>query len=199
MRDDRPAAGNLVPYDWASAWARHAGSVAHRWLQEIALHGVERYSAEAIAALRPRFRQLLLRRGVEAAALERAVERVVAVLQSAVDDGEGRWLLSGEHGERLNEFAVTVADGARFRHLVIDRAFIAADGVRWIIDYKTSSHEGGDRDAFVRSEVERYAPQLRAYRQAFACLEQRRTNTALYFPLLRLLRTIDVDEAGRVD
>jgi ATP-dependent exoDNAse (exonuclease V) beta subunit len=105
-------------------------------------------------------------------------------------------VLSAGHRERVNEYAVTVADGARFRHLVIDRAFVTADGVRWIIDYKTGSHEGGDREAFVRSEVERYAPQLRAYREAFSCLEERPTKTALYFPLLSLLQVVDLDRAG---
>jgi ATP-dependent exoDNAse (exonuclease V) beta subunit len=200
---DGPTVRNLVAYDWASAWARQAGSVAHRWLQQIASDGVGQYTEAKLGTLRPRFRQLLLRQGVEAAALDRAVERVVAVLRDALRDAQGRWVLSADHTERLNEYAVTVAGGNRFRRLIIDRAFVAADGVRWIIDYKTSSHEGGDRAAFIRSEVERYAPQLHAYRQAFACLERRTLRTALYFPLLQLLQTVESDdvasEGGRPD
>lgn len=192
-RRDSADGRNLVPYDWASAWSRQAGSVAHRWLQQIALDGVENHTPESLAMLRPRARQLLLRAGVEASALDRAIERVMTVLREAVADEQGRWLLSASHQEQVNEYAVTVADGARFRHLVIDRAFVAANGVRWIVDYKTGSHEGGDREAFIRSEVERYTPQLRAYRQAFACLEERSTTTALYFPLLRLLQVVDPD------
>jgi ATP-dependent exoDNAse (exonuclease V) beta subunit len=97
------------------------------------------------------------------------------------------------HAEQVNEYAVTVAEGTRFRHLVIDRAFVADDGVRWIVDYKTSSHEGGDREAFIRSEVERYRPQLRTYRTAFAGLEDRPTRAALYFPLLNLLVDVDAE------
>jgi ATP-dependent exoDNAse (exonuclease V) beta subunit len=197
-RADGAAPRDLVVYDWASAWARHAGTVAHRWMRQIAVEGVEQHTPGSIGRLRPRFRQLLLRQGVEAAALDRAIERVVAVLQEALGDTQGRWLLSAEHAEQLNEYAVTVAEGSRFRHLIIDRAFVAADGVRWIIDYKTSSHEGGDREAFVRSEVERYGSQLCAYRKAFACLEQRVTRTALYFPLLRLLREVEPDDAARL-
>ncbi len=183
---------SLVAYDWATAWARQAGSVAHRCLQQIALEGIGQYTPERISALRPRYRQLLLSQGVESASVDRALDRVVAVLTEALSDADGRWLLSAEHSERLNEYAVTVADGGRFHQLIIDRAFVDADGVRWIIDYKTSSHEGGDREAFIRSEVERYSPQLRAYRQAFECLENRTVRTALYFPLLRLLQVVDV-------
>jgi ATP-dependent exoDNAse (exonuclease V) beta subunit len=196
-RQESEATRNPVPYDWASAWTRQAGSVAHRWLQEIALDGAETWSPGRIATLRPRIRQLLLREGVEAASLERAVERVVAVLRAAVGDDRGRWVLSAVHRDRVNEYAITVAEGARFRHVVIDRAFVDAEGVRWIIDYKTGSHEGGDREAFVRSEVDRYSPQLRAYRQAFASLEERPAKTALYFPLLGLLQVVDADGAGR--
>ncbi|MBL8202465.1 MAG: UvrD-helicase domain-containing protein [Chromatiales bacterium] len=184
---------NLLPYDWASAWTRQAGSVAHRWLQEIAQNGVENYTPECLDALRPRVRQLLLRAGVETAALDRAMERVSAVLRAAVNDEQGRWLLSSAHQDPLNEYAVTVADGGRFRHLVIDRAFVAADGARWVVDYKTGSHEGGDRETFIRTEVERYSPQLRAYRRAFSLLEDRPTKAALYFPLLQVLQIVDLD------
>jgi len=190
-QDDVAAPRHLVVYDWATAWARQAGSVAHRCLQQIALDGVLHYTPERINSLRPRYRQLLLAQGVDKASADRALERVVAVLTEALDDPAGRWLLSAEHSERLNEFAVTIADGGRFQHLIIDRAFVDTDDVRWIIDYKTSSHEGGDREAFVRSEVERYSPQLGAYRQAFAVLEDRAVRTALYFPLLRLLQVVD--------
>jgi ATP-dependent exoDNAse (exonuclease V) beta subunit len=188
---------SLVPYDWASAWTRQAGSVAHRFLQEIAIEGVEKHTPDGIEALRPRLRQLLHREGTEPAALTRAMDRVIGVLRAALGDEQGRWLLSSSHLDRVDEYAVTVAEGTRFRHLVIDRAFVASDGVRWIIDYKTGSHEGGDREAFIRSEVERYSPQLRAYRQAFARLEERPTKTALYFPLLQLLEIVDLDDAGR--
>ena len=190
-RRESPVTRTLVTYDWASAWARQAGSVAHRWLQQIAVDGLAHYPEARLRQLHPTFRQLLLRQGVESAAMDKAILRVEAVLRDALADPSGRWVLAAEHTEQLNEYAVTVVEGGRFRQLIIDRAFVAADGVRWIIDYKTSSHEGGDRAAFIHSEVERYAPQLRAYRQAFECLERRPVRTALYFPLLQLLQAVD--------
>lgn len=192
-RGEPPVARTFVAYDWASAWARQAGSVAHRCLQQIAIEGVRQYTPERISSLRPGFRQLLLAQGVAASSVDRALERVVAVLTEALGDHDGRWLLSAEHSEPLNEYAVTVVDAGRFQQLIIDRAFVDTDGVRWIIDYKTSSHEGGDREAFIRSEVKRYATQLHAYRQAFGWLEDRPVKTALYFPLLRRLEIVDPD------
>lgn len=188
----------LVPYDWASSWAMHAGAVAHRWLQHIATVGVEQFAGDdaALRKLQPAIRRLLLHAGVEADKLDRAIERVGAVLGNALADERGRWLLSSQHAEAVNEYPLTVRSGDRFRHLVIDRSFICEQGIRWIVDYKTSSHEGGDRAQFIDSESLRYAPQLTAYRNAFAQLEARPISVALYFPLLRLLHAVELPVAG---
>jgi hypothetical protein len=62
------------------------------------------------------------------------------------------------------------------------------NGIRWIIDYKTSVHSGGDLEGFLQNESDRYRNQLTRYRQAIAITETRPIKTALYFPLLdRLL------------
>jgi hypothetical protein len=53
--------------------------------------------------------------------------------------------------------------------------------VRWIVDYKTSPHEGADREAFLDSERERYREQLEAYARALAPGE---AMLGLYFPVL---------------
>lgn len=176
----------------------HAGAVAHRWLQHIATVGVEQFAGDdaALRKLQPAIRRLLLHAGVEADKLDRAIERVGAVLGNALADERGRWLLSSQHAEAVNEYPLTVRSGDRFRHLVIDRSFICEQGIRWIVDYKTSSHEGGDRAQFIDSESLRYAPQLTAYRNAFAQLEARPISVALYFPLLRLLHAVELPVAG---
>jgi hypothetical protein len=70
---------------------------------------------------------------------------------------------------------------------VLDRSFIDT-GTRWIIDYKTSRHEGGDMAAFLDAEVARYRPQLERYAQALANVEARPIRLGLYFPLLRSFR-----------
>ena len=65
----------------------------------------------------------------------------------------------------------------------LDRTFVE-NGTRWIIDYKTSSHGGGDLEGFLQSETDRYREQLQRYRHAMALTETRPIKTALYFPLL---------------
>jgi ATP-dependent exoDNAse (exonuclease V) beta subunit len=63
----------------------------------------------------------------------------------------------------------------------MDRVFRDQDGTRWIIDYKTSSHEGGNVEAFLDQERTRYEKQLVRYAMA---LGESQTMLGLYFPLL---------------
>ena len=63
---------------------------------------------------------------------------------------------------------------------VMDRVFRDEDGARWIADYKTSSHEGGDLDVFLDRERTRYEKQLARYAEA---LGEKKTKLGLYFPL----------------
>ena len=69
----------------------------------------------------------------------------------------------------------------------MDRLFADASGRRWIVDYKTSFHEGGGAEAFLDSELERYAPQLLRYVSAFPGDP---ATAALYFPLMRAWREL---------
>ena len=62
--------------------------------------------------------------------------------------------------------------GSGLVRVVIDRSFVDAAGVRWIVDYKTSRHEGAGLDEFLDREQERYRPQLERY--AYADAQARR-------------------------
>ena len=82
--------------------------------------------------------------------------------------------------------------------LRVDHTFVAADGVRWIVDYKFAEPERHERDepaalaSWLSRQCEQYSVQLAAYRDAFLAHERRlgvdgppaRIITALYFPWL---------------
>ena len=72
--------------------------------------------------------------------------------------------------------------------VVIDRTFVDEAGVRWVVDYKTSSHEGAGLDQFLDSERERYAPQLGRYAELMRRLGDEPLRVGLYFPLLSAWR-----------
>ena len=48
------------------------------------------------------------------------------------------------------ELPITGLIGGKLYETVIDRTFVDENGVRWIIDYKTSSHEGGGLEKLSR-------------------------------------------------
>ena len=184
---------DALEYEWASSWARHVGLVVHRWLQIIAQQGVDHFTGDRIRTLEPTFQRMLEQHGTEPRDLVKAIGRVSEALSATLSDTKGRWILSSEHTEAHSELPLTVCDGELFREIVVDRTFVAADGCRWIIDYKTSTHEGGDADNFLRIEADRHRQQLRRYRDAFADLGSEPIRTALYFPLLAVFHEVEVD------
>jgi hypothetical protein len=156
------------------------GTVTHGWLQRIGLEGVNGWDAQRVASLAPVIDRDLERRGIPRAERGPAVQRVSQALSAAVTDERGRWILAA-HPESRFEYRVRVATPEGVRIMVIDRLFAEASGRRWIVDYKTSSHEGGGLEAFLDSELERYAPQLTRYAGASPGPAP---TAALYFPLV---------------
>ena len=71
-----------------------------------------------------------------------------------------------------------------FASIKIDRTFVDEAGVRWIVDWKTGSHEGADVERFLEQEIERYAAQLERYARVMALYDARPQCVGLYFPLL---------------
>jgi ATP-dependent exoDNAse (exonuclease V) beta subunit len=174
-------------FAWAGQAAAHVGTVVHRYLQRIAEQGLAFWDARRLAATEGAFARELELLGVEPAERRKATERVVAALSRALADPHGRWVL-GPHAEARAELELTLRAGAALEHVRLDRTFVA-DGRRWIVDFKTSQHEGGGLGAFLASEVERHAPQLERYAQAVAATDPRPIELGLYFPLLGELRS----------
>jgi ATP-dependent exoDNAse (exonuclease V) beta subunit len=177
-----PEAVDGVAYEWAGDTARAVGTVVHAWLQRLVQAPAARLSD--MPSFAASARRMLAREGVPEAEIGRALQRVRAALERSLEDQRGRWILSGEHQDSRCEVPLTALVDGRLRHLVIDRTFVDGDGVRWIIDYKTGTHLGGDPGGFLDEEQERYRAQLRSYAEAFRQLEQRPVRTALYFPLV---------------
>jgi len=183
-----PATGPARPeFVWASRTAAHVGTVVHRHLQRIAESGLDSESAASTEQRASTYAQELRLLGVEETEVATATSRVVAALRSSLEDPHGRFVL-GAHEDARSELTLTLRSGDALEHVRLDRTFVA-DGERWVVDFKTSRHEGGDRAAFLDSEVERYRPQLDRYAAALAAIERRKVRVALYFPLLKELRT----------
>src|SRR5437667_463634 len=168
-----------IEFSWAGETARHIGTVAHRWLQRMADDELRGWDTKRIDRLRTDFLRQLERRGVQASELKAAADVVTSALKNTLMDERGRWLL-GPQAESRTEYRVRVHTKDGVSTYIVDRAFRAVNGARWVIDYKTSRHEGSDVDAFLDRERERYGKQLEAYGQALQS-----SSAGLYFPLLR--------------
>ncbi len=174
---------DALEFSWAGETARHVGSVVHRWLQRIAEDGVADWDASRIAGMEPAIRHALAAQGVGEREIAAAAARVRQALVNCVADERGRWVLDA-HAEGRSEWRLTGITAGRRANVVIDRTFVDDEGTRWIIDYKTSVHEGADTAVFLDNERERYRGQLERYASLLRAGGAGRIRLGLYFPLL---------------
>ena len=180
---DVPATGNesKVEYYWVGASARHAGTIVHRWLQRMT-DGIVAIDDRDSELFRRTSRLWAIGLGVTEDELDGVCNRAEVALDQIAGDDKGRWVL---FGDGKTEVALSGVIEGSVRSIVIDRVRIDEDGVHWIVDYKTSTHEGGDLAGFLQQESDRYRPQLEKYAAVYSQLTDAPVRTALYFPLLQ--------------
>jgi len=177
-------------YVWAGAEAAPVGRAVHASLQHVAEVGVENWSAEDTVEELSRISRMLMADGLSAEMLEAASARCSDGLRRVLNSERGRWLLSAGHSDAHSEWALSLVQAGQVSHHVIDRSFVDDRGVRWIVDYKTGSHLGGDIEAFLDREQERHADQLRRYAEIVRRMEDRPVRLGLYFPMLDAWREL---------
>ena len=177
-----------VEFYWVGNDARLAGTLVHRWLHLIAEKRVDIAYAESVgsSALTTRW---LRESGIDGNAAEPIVKRVREAVTSALDDDKGRWILDGDGHAEL---ALSGVLDDEVISVILDRVRVDVDGVHWIIDYKTSTHEGGNLDGFLQVEAERYKPQLQRYAEIYGEWADAEVKCALYFPLLKTFLEVSV-------
>jgi ATP-dependent exoDNAse (exonuclease V) beta subunit len=194
--DDVLARGELVPvsaeedaieFSWARQTARRVGTVVHEALERYGRASLP--SLADLPHLRPRLVSRLEALGVEADRAREGAEVALRALASTLSDERGRWLFDPAHAEASSELALSGVRGGHIVNAVIDRTFVTA-GTRWVVDFKTSPHEGGDLQTFLDEEVKRYEAQLHRYAQLARGLGPQPVRAGLYYPLLSAWREI---------
>lgn len=180
----RPITEDSIEFDWAGEAARQIGTVMHRLLQYIGRVGIEQLSPQDLPRLERAGQALLIQSGMARADIDPAIAQLANALKKLWEDEKGRWILSGQHADAHCEWALSGLREAGIDHIVMDRAFVDAAGIRWIIDYKTGTHMGGDIEAFLSREQQRYRPQLERYAGLVQQMEQRAIRLGLYFPMI---------------
>lgn len=180
---------HAVDYYWVGAIARHTGTVVHRWLHRFVSRG-HLPALDELPGTDPVSRLWAQAQGVAALDLDMVCERVRLALAGILQDPKGRWLLEGQGAAEL---PITGVIDAQPRSIVIDRVRID-NGTHWIVDYKTSVHEGGDLDQFLSQEAERYRPQLVRYAGIYRDYARASdVRAALYFPMMQ--RFVEIPDA----
>lgn len=163
---------------------RAIGTLVHYWLERIAREGMP-----AVKAF-PHGRSSLLDAqlgGLGVPQSRREVCRTILLncIMNAVGSERGKWLLA-PHRQAASELEVNGLVEGELVRASIDRTFVDEGGLRWVVDYKTSSpKQGEDSASFMAREGERYRGQLKLYEALLKQLEpQREIRAALYFPMI---------------
>ncbi|MDT8419653.1 MAG: UvrD-helicase domain-containing protein [Desulfuromonadales bacterium] len=173
-----------VPFTgWEQQSRRHIGTLVHALLEQVALQGIDSWLSRDTEPRNSMLERQLSALGVPRPELPVALERTLRAVQKTVESQRGRWILE-RHEQADCELALSGLVEGRVIHAVIDRTFIA-DGVRWVIDYKTSSPQQGEtEEAFVLREKDHYRRQMESYVELMRAMDPGRVVwAALYFPL----------------
>ena len=176
-------------FSWVGETSRHIGTVVHAALERLA-SVPQLPTADAIEEQAAMYLHQLRRHGVPEKDLERATRTVQEALVRTLQDERGRWIFSSAHRDARSELALTGVAEGQLLNIIIDRTFVDAEGTRWVIDFKTSRHEGGNLEAFLDEELARYRPQLERNIALARVLGSEPVRAALYFPLLSRFKEI---------
>jgi len=162
---------------------RLIGTVVHAYLERIASEGLMSWSVERVKEEDAGIRTRLSSAGIPYDRLDLCAERVCYCLVNTLRSERGRWMLA-EYREADNEMPINGTVDGQLVRATIDRTFVDNEGVRWVIDYKTSSPgEDESSDAFMQREAERYQAQLNLYASLLSQMDEPiMIRKALYFP-----------------
>jgi len=169
-------------FDWPDDMPRHIGTVVHRCLQQIANEGISNWHTTKIHTEQVRWQKWLLQLGLNGANLTDGIALIKQIISQTLEDPIGRWLLDENHLEQNNEFPLTTMVEGVATHMLIDRTFVDAEGVRWIIDYKTSALTSENKSEFLQQAKQQHQEQLKKYADALRYLDTRPIRLGLYFP-----------------
>ena len=166
--------------------ARHTGTVIHNALQTLVENRFVTnnccITADDFINKQQVFWKIQLQQlGWHGKDLNLALQKISRAITSTLNSDQGRWLLNSDHDQSACELSLMTKEKQDVREHIIDRTFIA-DGVRWIIDYKSSEPEATEtEDQFVARELQTYLHQLTRYQKLLAPTENLPIKTALYW------------------
>ena len=163
-------------FEWAGESLRRAGTVVHAFLQRMP-------AGRFVSPTQPVILRALAHAGVTPLEIAATAQRVEKAFANMQESPRAKWILAA-HTDLRCEYAVAGRVNREVVQGTIDRTFVDQQGVRWIVDFKTSSHEGGGLEEFLDEQQRRYRDQMERYARIFALSGASSLRLGLYFPLL---------------
>ena len=177
---------NNIEFSWVGENAKKVGVIVHRWLDMVSNHGVmpsiaEMHSNEDLLICWAR--NLYVRNEQ----INNVMTRVKMTITNIIEDSANHEYILGRG---YSELPITGLWNDERHSIIIDKIYIDDQDQHWVIDYKTSTHEGGRLSDFVTSEIERYSDQLNKYAKIYENFSECKPKVALYFPNFKLLKVV---------
>ena len=168
----------LIEYEWAREDSIIIGVVIHELINMIAHRNIYSDKVKVSLLINSYGINQLKMLGILANNLDDAYKRVSFSISTILSSKIGAWILS-DHVFTSNEHTIINAYGETLR---IDRLFIDK-GALWVVDYKSSYHDGGNLSAFIDNEVERYRMQVNNYGKVLSKTSNLPINLCIYFTM----------------
>ena len=133
-----------IEFSWARQTARRVGTVVHEALERFGRGGSTVCGRAAAHARAPRVATAGAGHRDAGGARGRRI-RAEGIARHARRCAWPLVVRSRPHARRSRSWRSRACAAAHIINAVIDRTFVDADGTRWVVDFKTSPHEGGDR------------------------------------------------------
>lgn len=174
---------NKSGFDLPNNQPKYIGTVIHQLLQQLSQFGIDWWQQHSVQTQQQYLKNNLLRLGMQPADITVNLSIIESAIANTLNDTRGKWILQ-QHHEAQSELPLTGMINGKAKNLVIDRTFIDENGVRWIIDYKSSHPHGVDLKSFLLAEQTEYEQQLWEYHVALQAIDKRPIRVGLYFPLI---------------
>ncbi len=191
MTAQKPSSTSLAPIGFQRELA--LGNLVHRELHYLA--ETQDYTLENLTSNRVSgWRNSLRAEGVDGSNLAWVIERAQQHLERVVSDPNGRWILSDSHDHAQSEAPFSALIDGTVRNIVVDRTFVDAEGIRWIVDYKTAMLNVSDEKNLEQFVRQRYHEQLSLYARILQGIDDRPVRCAVYLTDIPQLIAIESDE-----
>ena len=171
-------------FDWATNAASGVGTVLHRWLQ---YNGAKVLTTEIDQSQISAWRTELIALRVPNTHIEYALRNLKNAIENIKVDKQAHFIFE-TYAIESNEYALSTFEEGVVKKSIIDRTFVDANNVRWIVDYKSTPTKNEDLRAFAQEQVKtRHQSQLENYGDLMSEIDSRPIQLAVYFPLIKQL------------